>query len=55
MSRPDNEETAKPKPGPKPETLIIPGDWKEAVKDALAKGKPPAPKKKSTKKKRRPK
>lgn len=33
------------KRGPKPETLKIEGDWKDAVAKALAKGKPPARKK----------
>jgi hypothetical protein len=33
------------KRGPKPESLKIEGDWKEAVKTALERGKPPAPKK----------
>jgi hypothetical protein len=41
------------KRGPKPETVVIEGDWKDAVKQALAKGKPP--KKAVAKKKRRPK
>lgn len=44
------------KRGPKAETLAIPGDWKSAVKKALAKGKPPTAKKakkKAAKKKRR--
>lgn len=31
----------KAKRGPKPETLKIEGDWKDAVTKALAKGKPP--------------
>jgi hypothetical protein len=31
---------AKPKPGPKPETLKISGPWKAAVKTALQKKKP---------------
>jgi hypothetical protein len=42
------------KPGPEPETLVIEGDWKDAVRQALKKGKPPAPKKKVAKRKRRP-
>jgi hypothetical protein len=29
------------KRGPKPETFKIEGDWKEAVKRALKRGKPP--------------
>jgi hypothetical protein len=29
------------KRGPKPETLKIDRSWKDAVKDALTKGKPP--------------
>lgn len=36
--------TPKNKPGPKPETLKIEGDWEEAVKKALTRGKPPKPK-----------
>ena len=36
------------KRGPKPETVSIEGNWKDAVKQALSKGKPPKslPKKK---------
>lgn len=34
---------AKKKPGPKPETLKIEGDWKDAMKKALKRGKPPKP------------
>lgn len=30
----------KPKPGPKPETIKINGDWQAAVKKSLAKKKP---------------
>jgi hypothetical protein len=30
----------KKKPGRKPETLTIEGDWKDAVKRAIARGKP---------------
>jgi hypothetical protein len=33
----------KQKPGPKPETLTIEGDWKDAVKVAMKRGKPPKP------------
>lgn len=33
------------KRGRKPETLKIAGDWKDAVKSALKRGKPAAPKK----------
>jgi hypothetical protein len=36
--------TSKRKPGPKPEALKIDGDWKDAVKSALKRGKPPKPK-----------
>jgi hypothetical protein len=37
-------------PGPEPERLRIDSDdWEGAVRDALQKGKPPAPKKGSTK------
>lgn len=35
--------TPKSKPGPKPETLKVEGDWKDAVKTALKRGKPPKP------------
>jgi hypothetical protein len=33
-------DTARKAPGPKPETLKLDGDWKEAVKKSLAKKKP---------------
>jgi hypothetical protein len=33
----------KKKPGPKPETLTIEGDWKDAVHVAMKRGKPPKP------------
>lgn len=33
---------AKPERGPKPEVLEIEGDWKDAIKHALDRGKPPA-------------
>jgi hypothetical protein len=42
--------TKKKKPGPEAETLQIPGNWKDAVKVALKRGKPP---KKAVKKKGR--
>jgi hypothetical protein len=47
--------TGSPKksPGRPAEPLVIPGNWKDAVKQAMAKGKPPA--KKAATKKRRPK
>jgi hypothetical protein len=32
----------KAKPGPKAESLKIEGDWKDAVRRALGRGKPPA-------------
>lgn len=35
----------KKKRGPKPQTLKVEGDWQIAVKDALNRGKPPAPEK----------
>lgn len=38
--------------GPKPERLKIVAEWKDAVKDAMAKGKPPVEPKKAPKKKR---
>lgn len=39
------------KTGPKPETLHIEGNWKDAVSHALGRGKPPdSPKKKERKK-----
>lgn len=34
------------KRGPKPETVKIDGDWKDAVKHALKRGKPPKDKEK---------
>jgi hypothetical protein len=34
--------TAKPKPGPNPETLKLEGNWEENVKKAMAKKKPAA-------------
>jgi len=37
--------TPKRKPGPKAESLKIEGDWKDAVKTALGRGKPPKPQK----------
>jgi len=46
----DKMSTKDGKPGPKAEVLIIDGNWKDAVAHALAKGKPPAPAKKSKKK-----
>lgn len=33
--------TPKKKPGPKAETVKVEGDWKDAVKHALKRGKPP--------------
>lgn len=42
--------TGKRKPGPEAEKLQIPGDWTDAVKIALKRGKPPA--KKGAKKKK---
>jgi hypothetical protein len=36
--------TRKKKPGPKPDTLKVEGDWKDAVQHALKRGKPPKPK-----------
>jgi hypothetical protein len=36
--------------GPKPERLQIEGNWKDAVKHALQRGKPPAKKKKGKRK-----
>lgn len=50
---PKKPTTPAAKRGRRPDALVIPGNWKDAVKDALAKGKPPA--KKAAKKKRRPK
>jgi hypothetical protein len=31
---------SRPKPGPKPDTLKIKGDWEQAMKKSLAKKKP---------------
>jgi hypothetical protein len=36
--------TPKKPTGPKPETLTVEGDWKDAVKHAMKRGKPPKPK-----------
>jgi len=33
----------KAKPGPKPDTVKVEGDWKDAVAHALKRGKPPKP------------
>lgn len=38
----------KRKRGPKPETLRVEGDWQEAVRKALKRGKPPTPTKKAS-------
>ena len=35
---------SKKKPGPRPDTLKVEGDWKDAVSKALKRGKPPKPK-----------
>lgn len=32
--------------GPKPETLKVEGDWEDAVKHAMTRGKPPKPEEK---------
>ena len=41
MTKPKRASSKKAKPGPKPDHLVIDGDWKAAVTKALAKGKPP--------------
>lgn len=41
---PKKKAPPKKKPGPKPEALKIEGDWKDAVKTAIQRGKPPKPK-----------
>ena len=38
---PKKKVTRKTKSGPKPETLKVEGNWKDAVKTALKRGKPP--------------
>jgi hypothetical protein len=45
---PKKKVTSKPKkkPGPKPETLAVEGNWEDAVKLAMKRGKPPKPKEK---------
>ena len=43
MTKPKRQSSKKAKPGPKPERLIIDGDWKEAVVKALKRGKPATP------------
>lgn len=40
MTKPKDEQD-RSKPGPEPERLKIEGDWKDAVKRALPKKKPP--------------
>jgi hypothetical protein len=35
--------TRKKKPGPKAETLKVEGDWQDAVKQAMKRGKPGKP------------
>jgi hypothetical protein len=42
----------KKRPGRKPETLSIEGNWKDAVAHALARGKPPVEKPKPKRKKK---
>jgi hypothetical protein len=37
------KKTVKGKSGPKPETLKVKGNWKDAVKHAMQRGKPPKP------------
>lgn len=43
---------SKGKPGPDAERLVMNANWKDAVKQALKKGKPPATKKSSNKKRK---
>jgi hypothetical protein len=38
---PKKKVTPKKKPGPKPETVKIEGDWKDALRQAMKRGKPP--------------
>jgi hypothetical protein len=40
---PKKKVVPKGKPGPKPVTVKVEGDWKDAIKHALKRGKPPAP------------
>jgi len=42
---PKKKVPSKKKRGPKAEKLKVEGDWKEAVRHALKRGKPPKPKK----------
>lgn len=44
----------KKKPGPEAERLQITGNWKDAIKTALRRGKPPSAKKAKKPKKKRP-
>jgi hypothetical protein len=41
-STPKKKGSSKKKRGRKPESLNLEGDWKDAVKSALKRGKPPA-------------
>jgi hypothetical protein len=48
-SAPKKKGSSKKKRGRKPESLKIDGDWKDAVKTAFERGKPPTPPKEKTK------
>lgn len=41
MRNKKDKRTGKAKPGPKPETLKLKGEWHRAIKRSLAKRKPP--------------
>jgi hypothetical protein len=41
MTKPSKPKQPRKKPGPPEERLVIEGDWKDAVKKALKKRKPP--------------
>ena len=40
MPKKTTPKPARPKPGPKPDTLVIEDDWEQAMKKSLAKKKP---------------
>jgi hypothetical protein len=41
MGKKPKTESPKAKPGPKPKTLKIKGNWKQAIRQSMVKQKPP--------------
>jgi hypothetical protein len=41
MAKKQPKQKSAPKPGPKPDTLTVKGDWQDAVKKSFQKKKPP--------------